>query len=280
MDGKIVIYGFCLLAIIAGTSFWTFTMDIDEAEKEVVLARQQLTAVDESIKSTQAWTVARKEAAALITAGGIIEQQNAKLREEVESLKQQRGDLAKAFIGSIERARGETVGRVMAEITLATGTTLKQASIQSVDPEITVFQHSEGVSKVPTTILPSSLLDRLRFGYKPDGIGTTAETSVEQVTDAGSTTTTIAPVRSLTSRLSTSASDSLTRLGMNADIATRDEKKKRALPPARDPNRIKTEGDPALWKSVKRTSIGRAYIPGQGWLRVGADGPIPGSARN
>jgi hypothetical protein len=78
----------------------------------------------------------------------------------------------------------------------------------------------------------------------------------------------------------TSASDTLVRLGMDSNVSAKDAGRKRVAPPApRDPERIKREGDPALWKSVERTSIGRAYIPGQGWLKVGADGPIPGSAR-
>lgn len=278
MDGKIIVYGFCLLFIIAGTTFWTYTMDIDEAQKDVVLARQQAVAIEDSIKQSHGWMAARKEAAAFISAASIIEQQNETLRTEVNAIKQQRSDLAKAFIASIERAREETLGKVMPEITLATGTTLKQASIQSVDPEITVFQHSEGVSKVPTTILPSTLLDRLRFGYKPDGIGV-GPSVVDQVSGGPAASYTVAPARSLTSSISTAASDSLTRLGMNSSISTRDGKKKKALPAPRDPNRIKIEGDPALWKSVERSSIGRAYIPGQGWLKVGADGPIPGSAR-
>ncbi|GEP43050.1 hypothetical protein [Brevifollis gellanilyticus] len=278
MDGKIFAYGLCLLAIIVGTSFWTYTMDIDEAHKNVELARQQLSAVEDGIKHGQAWIVARKEASAQISAAGIIEQQNQKLRDEIAVLKQQRVDVAKVFLGSIERARGDLLGRVMAEVTLATGTTLKQASIQSIDPEITVFQHSEGVSKVPTTILPSTLLDRLRFGYQPEGVAISPSV-VESTSSSGSSGNTIYS-RPTATRIDTSASDSLTRLGMNSTILTNDQKKKKALPPPRDPNRIKVEGDPALWKNVERTSIGRAYIPGQGWLKVGADGPIPGSARS
>ncbi len=276
MDGKIFAYGLCLLALIAGTGFWTYTMDIDEAEKDATLARQQLSAVEDGIKHSQAWIVARKEASALITAAGVIEQQNQAVRDEIAAIKEQRLSLAKVFLGSIERARGDMLGRVMAEVTLATGTTLRQASIQSIDPEITVFQHSEGVSKVPTTILPSVLLDRLRFGYQPEGVA--IGPSVVESGSSGSTSSSTY-ARPTATKIDTSASDSLTRLGMNSTISTLDQKKKKALPPPRDPNRIKVEGDPALWKNVERSSIGRAYIPGQGWLKVGADGPIPGSAR-
>jgi hypothetical protein len=67
---------------------------------------------------------------------------------------------------------------------------------------------------------------------------------------------------------------------MDQNVALPDKTKKKTIIPKRDPARIKVDGDPALWKSVQRTSVGRAYIPGQGWLRIGPNGPIPGSARN
>jgi hypothetical protein len=56
------------------------------------------------------------------------------------------------------------------KIQLSTGEQFKNAKIQSVDKEITVFQHAEGVSKVPTRALPPDLLDRLRYDSIP-GVG-------------------------------------------------------------------------------------------------------------
>jgi len=272
MDAKIIVYGFCLVAIISGSFFWRYAMEIDDVQKDVELAREHLSQVEGGIKQTQAWLAARKEAAALIMAAGVLERVNEPLRAEVQALQQKRMDVAKLFLASIERAREDTAGLVLPELTMATGTTFKEVRILSVDSEIATLHHTGGVSKVPTTILPSNLLDRLRFGYNPAGLG------VGPSTYESPTSTPFAATSGITtSTMSTAASDSLVRLGMNSG-SSNDSKKKAGLSRPRDPNRIKIEGDPALWKSVQRTSIGRAYIPGQGWLKIGADGPIPGSA--
>ncbi len=277
MDAKIFVYGFCLVAIIAGTSFWAYTMEIDEAQKEVFEAKQQTAVIAESINLAKAWLVARKEAAALIAAARIIEQDNLKLAAEIETIKRDRTNLANTFLSSIQRAREEFIGVLIPEVILVTGTTFRQARIQSIDSEITIFQHSEGVSKVPSTTLPKSLLERFKFGFSPGGVTANALVIEERIETAPFGSSVRPPP---TANISTSASDSVARIGMNDEIATiAERKKKTARPTARDPERIKTHGDPALWRNVERSSIGRAYIPGQGWLKVGPDGPIPGSAR-
>jgi len=272
MDAKIIVYGFCLVAIVSGSFFWRYAMEIDDAQKDVDQARADLAQIEGGIKQTQAWMAARKEAAALIMAASVLDRENEPLRAEVQALQQKRMEVAKLFLASIERAREETTGRILPELTMATGTTFKEVKILSVDAEIATLHHTGGVSKVPTTILPSNLLDRLRYGYNPAGLG--VGPSVFERPPPTTLGTTSSPT---TSTLSTAASDSLVRLGMNSDSSS-NSKKKTSPSKYRDPNRVKIEGDPALWKSVERTSIGRAYIPGQGWLRVGADGPIPGSA--
>ncbi|HYF34218.1 MAG TPA: hypothetical protein VD994_02920, partial [Prosthecobacter sp.] len=34
------------------------------------------------------------------------------------------------------------------------------------------------------------------------------------------------------------------------------------------------QGDPGLWPLVTKKSLGRAFIPGKGWLQIGPRGPI------
>ncbi len=275
MNANVTVYAFCLVLVIAGSSFWSYTMKIDEAEKERGLATQQLAAAEAGVKQAQAWLAARKEALALITAAGIIEQKNGSLRSEVEVQKGRRLEIAKAFISAIERGRSEFMGKPMAELSLANGVSLRQARLQEADPDLAVLIHSGGISKVSTALLPEIILDRFRFGYIPGGIGS-PETSLSQDASSSSAYSLSTP----SSKLATSASDSLARLGMDSNVASIEKKKKaRATTAVRDPARVKIEGDPALWKSVERTSIGRAYVPGQGWLKVGADGPIPGTGR-
>jgi hypothetical protein len=170
MDAKVIIYGLCLVAIIAGASFWSYTMGIDDAQKDVISARQQSAVAEEGIKQAKAWLTARKEASALLAASRVIERDNLALRTEVDAIKSKRKDIAKVFQSSVDRARTETAGMSFPKIQLSTGEQFKNAKIQSVDKEITVFQHAEGVSKVPTRALPPDLLDRLRYDSIP-GVG-------------------------------------------------------------------------------------------------------------
>jgi hypothetical protein len=271
MDAKIIVYGICLVFIVAGSSLWSYTMGIDDAEKELALARHQLAVAQEGVRNAQAWIQARKEALALITAGGILEKENQVLRDQVGGLQQKLNELNGLFGTTIQRGRDQIMGVVIPEVSLSNGVVLRQVRIQSADSELAVLLHSGGVSKVSTAILPADMLDRFRFGTVPGQAGGAASTA-EPAFSSGPTA---APIKT-----GTSASDSLVRLGMGDGTSTKDAGRRKPAPAApRDPARIKREGDPALWKSVERTSIGRAYIPGQGWLRVGADGPIPGSAR-
>jgi hypothetical protein len=50
MDAKIIVYGICLVLIVAGASLWSYTMGIDDAEKELALARQQLAATQDGVR--------------------------------------------------------------------------------------------------------------------------------------------------------------------------------------------------------------------------------------
>jgi hypothetical protein len=273
MDGKIIVYGICLVIIAAAASLWSYTMGIDEAEKERALARHQLAAAQEGVRAAEAWIHARKEAMALITAGGILEKENQVLRDQVAVLRQRQNELKGLFASAIQRAREQITSLVIPEVTLSNGVVLREVRVQSADPELAVLLHSGGVSKVSTAILPADMLDRFRFGSFPGQVK--AEASLTGPSMSGD------PASAVSVKPGTSASDSVVRLGLDGAVSAKDAGKKRAIQPIapRDPERVKREGDPALWKSVERTSVGRAYIPGQGWLRVGADGPIPGSAR-
>lgn len=273
MDGKIIVYGICLVIIAAAASLWSYTMGIDEAEKELALARHQLAAAQEGVRTAEAWIHARKEAMALITAGGILEKENQGLRDQVAGLQQKLNELQALFAASVQRGRDEITRVVIPEVTLSNGMLLRAVRIQSADPEQAVLLHSGGVSKVSTAVLPADMLDRFRFGSFPGQVS--GEASLTGASMSGD------PASAASVKPGTSASDSLVRLGLEGAVSGKDAGRKKTMPTftPRDPERVKREGDPALWKSVERTSVGRAYIPGQGWLRVGADGPIPGSAR-
>ncbi|MEQ1749408.1 MAG: hypothetical protein ABL974_08300 [Prosthecobacter sp.] len=277
MDGKFIIYIVFFLCIIGGVSAVLYTTDVDEAQKEFILTQQQLSQIEEATKQTRISCDLRKEAAAIITAAHIIDRDNEIIRTETRALEKKRDDLAKAFVGTIQRIREDSVGLILPEIALTTGSTLKNAKIQAVNEDITLIQHSEGVSKIPTNTLPNSLLDRFRFGYAPGGVGVIIESTPE--TPAVRQPNSGASINS-TTNFRSGASDSLARLGMDGPS----EKIQKPVPvrniSSSDPKVMAIEGNPSLWKSVERQSIGRAYIPGQGWLKIGPKGPIPGSGRH
>lgn len=282
MDGKIITYAILLLAIIGGVTGFLYTTDVDEAQKDFILTQQQLGQTEESVKQARISYEQRKEATAIITVAHIINRENEALRTEIRTLKQKREELAKAFRGTIQRVREDSVGLVLPEIPLTTGSTLKNAKLQAVDDQLTVIQHSEGVSKVPTSTLPAALLDRFRFGFMP---GTTSST-INLISDPDSSPLQKPPAgaaskshESSSSTLRSSTSDALVRMAMESP---NEPAKKNPVPAGTtyiDPKIMEIEGNPALWQSVERQSIGRAYIPGQGWLKIGPKGPIPGSGR-
>jgi hypothetical protein len=177
MDAKIIIYGFCLALVIAGSFFWRYTMQIDDAEKDMLLARQQMNATEDGVRQAKAWLAARKEAAALIAAAAVLEKDNKVLKEAVDVLQRKRAEIVKVFSSSIQRARQETVGMEFPELQLNSGARFKNVKIQSIDESLAVLKHSEGVSKVPASALPPEMLDRLRFGFIPGTSGNSAEAS-------------------------------------------------------------------------------------------------------
>jgi hypothetical protein len=177
MDAKIIMYGFCLALVVAGSFFWRYTMQIDDAEKEMLLARQQMNATEDGVRQAKAWLAARKEAAALIAAAAVLEKDNKVLKEAVDVLQRKKAEVVKVFSSSIQRARQETVGMELPDLQLSSGPRFRNVKIQSIDESLAVLKHSEGVSKVPASALPPELRDRLRFGFIPGTSGNSAEAS-------------------------------------------------------------------------------------------------------
>ena len=276
MDGKIIVYAVALLALLGGLTGFYYTIDVDEAQKEFILTQQELGNIQEHIKDAQKLTEIRKEAAALITAARIIESENETIRQEAKKLSEARDNEARAFLSAIQKVRESTIGMVFPSIQLANSTVLKNAKIQALDENLSVIQHSEGVSKIATEILSAELQDRLRFGFIPGGAGSaTNESSTiynpNKKSNQGSYSPRPQEIRSDTS-------DSLVRSGA---VQLQNKPAYPKSRPSVSSNRddVKINGDPSLWIGVERHSIGRAYVQGQGWLKVGSKGPIPGSGR-
>jgi hypothetical protein len=245
MDAKIIVYGFCLVAIVGGSFFWRYAMEMDDVEKEVVNARVHLNNIEDGVKQAKAWAAARKEAAALIAAAAKIKEGNDALHDEIQAVQKKRIEVAKNYMGTIERARAQTSGMSLPELTLSTGVSLKNVKIQSIDEEIAVLHHSQGVSKVSTNMLPPIFKDRMRYGYNPTGLGSPSGPS--------------------TKTADTSASDRLARMGANGPPP-----EPKPAEPA--PSKASVPPPPAAAVSGQRESLGRVYVPGKGWQRAGVGG--------
>ena len=246
-------------------------MDIDEAQKELILAKQENQAVLDTLSKTKGWLTAREEAAALISAAAIMKEKNDAEQAEVQPLHTQRLDVAKNFMSSIEQARAETVGMILPEMILSTGACLKNAKVQSLDQTMALIQHSQGVTKVDTSALPAEMLDRLRFGFSPGGIGSLSNSDMNN-----------------NKSLATSASDRLVKMGANGAAPPPKTSDETALPPAATLSSApvapavaaqpaSTSGEPS------RSSLGRVYTPGKGWQRMGANNyvmPAPSDSKS
>jgi hypothetical protein len=121
---------------------------------------------------------------------------------------------------------------------------LKGSVVKSLDQDTMVVSYSEGITKISTTDLPQELQDRYRFDIR---------IAKEE-----------APLTPMTMPVPVSDSAPAKK-----SVSTH-----RTHQPAGNP---RIEGDPGLWKEVTRTSLGRVFIPGKGWLSVGTKGPIPTS---
>jgi hypothetical protein len=283
MDGKIIIYALFILSVLGGVAGILYTTDVDEAQKDLILTRQQLGQAEESLKQANEVFAQRKEAVAIITAAHIIDHDNETLRTEISGLQKKREEMNRTFAATIQRVRETSVGLVLPEICLTTGNTLRNAKIQALNHDLTVIQHTDGVSKVPTESLPNTLLDRFRFSNAPARPGAPIETVPDKPTLRQPETKpnqSPGPRSSESYSFPSNTSDAIARLGEGGPA-----KSAQAAPAAvpnptsNDPRTMEIEGDPALWQSVERQSVGRAYIPGQGWLKIGSKGPIPGSGR-
>lgn len=240
---------FVLIGIFYGVNH---TTEIDEATRNLEEAKRELDMLDGAIKNQENLTAWRKELWALSQVSGILQKKNDDVRSEIRAMERSEARVMDSFLKTVERVRNDTIGMTMDELPLANGLVLKRVRVQGLDRTTMSVLHSEGISKVALEDLPDDLKARLRIGMTTLGSSSLASND---------------------SRSDSSASDRMAELGRYGA----DKVEKKATSESRSDS--KAEGDPALWDSVTRRSLGRAFVPGQGWLEVGAKGPIPGSGR-
>lgn len=266
MEGKLFVYLLALAGIIGVTYFVYFTNEVDEAQAELTQLTANIENHREAVKNNASLLEMKKEVAAWLKATAVVEAEIAKLRKQLSAVQEEEQALALQFSTVILRNRNQTVGMTFPELKLANGLVLRNARIQNVEDDGLRVQHSTGLMKIGHSDLPEDLKDRLRYPDASKGFIPGATAKIKAGTAAKA-----APRNS--GFANTSVSDNARLGGLSSD-STGSQKSK---PPGRPVNT--TQGDPNLWKSVTRQGLGRAYIPGQGWLEVGPNGPIPGTGR-
>jgi hypothetical protein len=264
MDTRVTTFVISILAIAGFFYFWTHSIGLDEVQRELSNVQVEMEQMKQSLQQAEQRQKLVHEVAALFKTKQVIEDQHSQIRAKTDQIIKERGTLSADMQSLIMRARQETVGLEMAELTLTTGVTLKKVKIQDINPEISVVQHQEGISKIATETLPNFIQDRLRYGYQVADTFGNSHMSGNTVYE-GSTAN---------SSVSTSTSDNL----LSKYTGTAKKTKFTAVKKAKVNPYV--DGDSSLWNSVDRKDLGRAHVPGQGWLEIGPNGPIPKRTTN
>lgn len=164
MEAKFVIY-FVLFLALFGLGFGVYhTTEIDEANKELASAVQQVETLEAHIKTQTAQLELRREVAALMTVADIMQKEVNSIRDDIANTREDEIRARKDFEQAILKSRQDAAGLVLDEAVLPSGLRLRNARVQKVEGDTTTILHSEGISKLSPEMLPQELQERFRFG--------------------------------------------------------------------------------------------------------------------
>lgn len=164
MESKFYLYFVILIGIIGGCYTMYLNQDMDALNQKLIQTKHAVSNADGQIAKTQQQIDQKKEIAAILQ---LIETRKAEkdsLITEIKGIQDLEPALAESMNQAITKIRRESVGMSFPELTLASGTILKNAQIQKVEEEEVIIQHAEGVKRAKSADLPPALKDRLRLG--------------------------------------------------------------------------------------------------------------------
>lgn len=161
---KVIIYAFLLVAIIAGGYAIHYTTEVDEANKDLIAAQNQVSSLQNHVKSQTAFLEIRREIKALLSASVIMQQEAATIRQEVRKLREDEFAARRDFEQAIQKSRNDAAGLVINDAVLPSGLRLFNARVQKVEGDVTTVSHSDGISQLTPDMLPAELKERFRFG--------------------------------------------------------------------------------------------------------------------
>jgi hypothetical protein len=230
-----------------------YTTQVDIVRGEHRELTSQVAEMTKAVQASRDLLVQHQELAPYLVAAAQAQTEVDAARDRLAGIK---GEIERAqslFAVLVRRARTEAPGTSIPDMRLRSGQLLRNAKIMRIDGGTLTIAHDGGVTSLTDDQLSDDL--RLRFGYSfnlPNHLFP-ADTQVVK-------------------------SRAIPEVVIPAPSSSTESKSARQPATHSGTNRYR-DGDPALWNGVTRQELGRAYIPGQGWLKVGPRGPIPKSSR-
>jgi cell division protein FtsL len=251
---RVIFTTFVIVAVFLTFYGVHYSTQVDIIRGEHRELTSQVAETSKLLKNNRELLQRRQELTPYLAAAAQVQKEIDAMREQLVKLKQEIDKTQSLFASLVKRARTEAPGTAVAEMRLSSGQLLRNAKIMRIENHNITVAHDGGVTNLTADDLPDDL--RQRFGYTLDLPRSYLQS--EQSTKPKPIPEVVIPAPNSTT---TGASE-----------------RRPAAAPAAPTNRYR-DGDPGLWNGVTRQELGRAYIPGQGWLKVGPSGPIPKSTR-
>ncbi len=256
MEIRFLFYFAAFVAVILTFYGVNYTTEIDELRQEHTAMLSQSEELAKALNIQKQRLTRKQEIIPYMVAATKMEEEAAEWRKKAAQIKEEINRTEALFVALVKRTRTDAPGMIIPEMHLANGQHLKGAKIVRLEGHTLTLAHEGGITNVHSDDLPADL--RGKFGYALDLPGLNFAGEVDR----------------------SSGKPGFVTIPAGNGSATDSKKSGRPLgsQPTSSADRYRT-GDPGLWNQVTREELGRAYIPGQGWLQVGPNGPIPKAGR-
>ncbi len=231
MNPKFLVFLLGICAVGGVLYFVHQTTQVDLANGDLLSAQSQLTAMKQGFDYQTKALENKKVAHTLLAQLAELRAEQGALAKAIQQVKDSENTIAEAFKQAVQRARANMVGQSIDALLLANGSVLRHAKIQRCDDEGMTVVHDGGVSKVTGPELNEELQKKLRYRNAIEN---------EEKNNRASLTY---------------ASDQLRLLGQQAGSEEAANAKTKGSSPA-----------PTSVDAPVRTSLGRVYVPGKGWV--------------
>ncbi|GEP43791.1 hypothetical protein [Brevifollis gellanilyticus] len=168
MDGKIFLYLILIGAALGGSYKLYLDQDLGELNTKLIVVRQEMTGVQSQIDQISGQLQRRSSVTDLTKTLATLKDEKVRLEAEIQAVEAERPALTEGIRAAIAQIRQQTVGMRFDELSLATGSPLKNALIQEVSDDEIVIKHSLGIRRARASEWNADLKERLRPGALAD----------------------------------------------------------------------------------------------------------------